>query len=345
MFAGPPSARPARPVADDTVRRLAADGSELAKGWLVALVVDQPLELAPRLAGELAKAGAGRLCSAVVLALGSDGGLDALGPGGELESLAVDVALAAGGGCLEGALSALSALSRTIWAAVRRVLRDPDADLVADLAQRLARVEETLRAALLHAARTPPRPSAGADEQRHPGAVEDPGAGVAPVGCADQRRRANGPLWRAAIEEEVSRRDGGALALLLVSLQDAERVRQIEAEPDAGAVLARFTHALRASLRREDIVATERDGRAWVLAPGADRGCAIALAQRITRSVEAARPWRGAPMRAAVGIAILGEDGDDATQLCESAEESMLAAMAAGTAMTVEMAEPDGGAA
>jgi GGDEF domain-containing protein len=369
MFAGTPPARPARPVADDTVRLLAAAGEELAKGWLLALMVDEPLERAPRLAGGLLEADAPTLCSAVVLALGSERDLEAIGPGGALEGLVRDAAMAAGGGSLEGALSALSLLRRTVWAALRRALRDPDPDLVADLAARLALAADTLCRVVLRsssAAMPPPAhqaklASAAADGLEGQAAAGLEGRAEAaglegrakaqgregrvetePLAAGEVSRSAQGdrvaptqsapiePLWRAAIAEEVERLRGCGLALLLVALQDAERVRQIEPEAKAGIVLTQFTHALRTSLRRQDILATEREGRAWVLAPGLDLRGATALAQRITRSIETAPQWRGAPMRAAVGIAILGADGEDAPTLCERAEEAMLAAMAAG---------------
>jgi hypothetical protein len=41
-------------------------------------------------------------------------------------------------------------------------------------------------------------------------------------------------------------------------------------------------------------------------------------------------PWRGAPLRAAVGVGVLGQDGEDAAALIDAADEAVLAATASG---------------
>ena len=71
-----------------------------------------------------------------------------------------------------------------------------------------------------------------------------------------------------------------------------------------------------------------------MIAPGADRDGALALGARIGSAVRAAPPWREAPLAGAVGVALLGADGEDAGSLIGTAEQSMFAAAAAGIEIT-----------
>jgi GGDEF domain-containing protein len=140
------------------------------------------------------------------------------------------------------------------------------------------------------------------------------------------------PLWMGAFEEELARaeRTGAQLSLLLAELEDADRLAAAEASDDASATFGRFAQALREAVRRQDILACETDARAWVIARDTGRAGAQALAGRIASSVRGARPWRGAPMRVTVGVAVVGEDGHDAATLVEVAEEARFTAAASG---------------
>jgi GGDEF domain-containing protein len=368
MHQGTPRRRRARPVGDESVRRLGERGEELAKGWLIELIEQAPLARVPALASEPLLAAAPRLCAAVAGALCSERELAAFGPGGEHEALVEAIARELGAGELERALAALEALTAVVWSAALAELEEPEPELVAAVAERLARVGEALRAAAVRAAgveaglrgreadaavggeppdaggardagepceRGEPRDTAvarDAGEPRDGAPAEAEQAPVAPMGSAPAAVSAT-PLWRAAIEEEIERARArrAELSLLAVELEDAERIRAVEPPRDAAMVLARFTRALRQALRREDLLACEGEGRAWVLARDSGRAAARALARRIADTVASAGGWRGAPLRAAVGVAVLGEDGDDAEALSERAEEAMLAALAAGT--------------
>src|ERR1700738_954735 len=87
MDAGPPRTRRARPVADAPVEALLGRLQDLAKGWLLALVEQAPLDDAPAiLASDLARDGP-QVCAAGVLALASDLELRRIDAGGELEPL------------------------------------------------------------------------------------------------------------------------------------------------------------------------------------------------------------------------------------------------------------------
>ena len=161
----------------------------------------------------------------------------------------------------------------------------------------------------------------------------------------------DGDLWIATLERHVDRaqRDGGGLALLRVELVDGERIAAAAAEPDAedrGAPYGRLAQAIRRAIRRQDLVASDRQGRAWVIAPAVGRAGAVALAERIGAGVEHGEHWRGAPLAATIGFAVYGEDGRDAATLIDRAEEAMLAASAAGVrigeATPAPLGEPNG---
>jgi len=165
----------------------------------------------------------------------------------------------------------------------------------------------------------------------------------------------DGDLWISTLERHVDRaqREGGGLALLRVELVDGERLAAIAAsEPDTGegedrVPYGRLAQAIRRAIRRQDLVASDRQGRAWVIAPAVGRAGAIALAERIGADVEHGEHWRGAPLAATIGFAVYGEDGRDAATLIDRAEEAMLAASAAGVrigeAMPAPAGEPGGG--
>lgn len=177
---------------------------------------------------------------------------------------------------------------------------------------------------------------------RHAARAQDVGAGGsvtalpqrAPVELATPMD--DGDLWIATLERHVDRaqREGGGLALLRVELVDGERLAaSAAADPqpgDRGVPYGRLAQAIRRAIRRQDLVASDRQGRAWVIAPAVGRAGAIALAERIGAGVEHGEHWRGAPLAATIGFAVYGEDGRDAATLIDRAEEAMLAASAAG---------------
>jgi Diguanylate cyclase, GGDEF domain len=162
----------------------------------------------------------------------------------------------------------------------------------------------------------------------------------------------DGDLWIATLERHVDRaqREGGGLALLRVELVDGERLAVAGGESDEpddrGVPYGRLAQAIRRAIRRQDLVASDRQGRAWVIAPAVGRAGAIALAERIGAGVEHGEHWRGAPLAATIGFSVYGEDGRDAATLIDRAEEAMLAASAAGVrigeASPAPVGEPGG---
>jgi hypothetical protein len=87
MQARPPRRSPARPVADTPIEPLLFHVEDLAKGWLLAVLEEEPLERAGAILGtELGREGPS-ICEAVLRALVSDEDLARLEPGGRLEAL------------------------------------------------------------------------------------------------------------------------------------------------------------------------------------------------------------------------------------------------------------------
>jgi GGDEF domain-containing protein len=160
---------------------------------------------------------------------------------------------------------------------------------------------------------------------------------------ATSGRRVRNALWIGALEDEITRaeRAGAALSLLLVELEEADRMRDVEPLSEVNATFGRFAQAVRGSMRRRDILACETDTRAWIVARDAGRAGAWALGSRISNAVRSAESWRGAPMTVSVGVAVLGEDGRDCPTLLDAAEEAKFAAAASGLGIVSTMPEED----
>jgi GGDEF domain-containing protein len=200
----------------------------------------------------------------------------------------------------------LDALRAVIWSALRAAWPDSAPDQVWDLGERLALVIEALRSDAPAPARERPWPG--------------------PLEAAVARARAHGT----------------SLSLLLAELGDADRVLAVEPADEFAGVLARFREAIHHSVGAAGEVIDDHEARAWVIAPGAGSDQARALAASIAAAIRGGPRWRGAPLTAALGVAVLGQDGEDAAALIEAAEEAMFAAAAGG--IEIVRGHPDGGA-
>ncbi len=390
MLTGPLPARPARAVADAPVDLL-PDPESLAKGWLLTLIAQQPLEAASRLPlTELAHEAPG-LCAAMAAALPADPALDRLRAGGDLCATAARVAVLAGGEGPAGAVGALAALRATLWVELTAVLMRPDPELVAALAARLALVCDIVTAAALEsppAARTveeaPAAPGPSPEEPAEPLAPERPGpepivperrsapqpAGPPAASGASEAREAATPArlagtprlaavpdprltgppapvepasgepeigeWREPWAAAVVRRLDQTLAtgigcgLLVVEIEDVERLLAGDIGGEARTALDRAERAMRDELRPGDGAVREHEGRLWVIAPGIGVEGARSLARRLVAAAAAAAAPHGAPLRAAAGVAVSPDDGVDPRALLAHADEGVFAARAAG---------------
>lgn len=327
-------------MADAPVVALLGRTDDLAKGWLLALLEEAPLDRAEAIVtSELSRDGP-RLCEALVRALADDEDLGRLKRGGALELLASRVGELAGAEGVVATARAVDVLQAVLWSALRSELSGADGDQVSELAERLALVAQLVRAAALDRTAgiappiAPPRERPRVVEQPMPEAQRWPDEEDREYAARRMQQAAPAPgseLWRAALEEHIEEalRSGSPLALLFAMLEDAERVEAVE-EGGEHKVFNRFAGALRLALRREDILARETGGRAWVIARDTGREGAQALGSRMVQAVESAEPWRGAPMAVSVGLAVLGEDGTDAMTLIDVAEREAFAASATG---------------
>jgi GGDEF domain-containing protein len=359
MLTGPPRRRRARPVPDAPIDPLLSQSEGLAKGWLLALLERVPLDEAPRImATDLTRDGP-RVCEAMLRALASDTDQGRLEAGGALVPLVGRIGELAGASGAEATSHAVDALQAVTWAALRAELRDPDPDLITAIVERLAQVTELIRAAALRHGDGVARSSLAAvprdvrdpvveralDDlrvaRRAPEAEPEPEAPPPPVAGrgpgSDSARRiwvgaepAGDPLWIGALEDEIARSGGAPLSLVLAELEDADRVIAVDDARAATATFGEFAKAVRGVVRRQDILVCETDARAWVIARDTGRPGAQALGLRISGAVRNSEPWRGAPMVASVGVAVLGEDGRSPSELIEAAEEARFAATAGG---------------
>jgi hypothetical protein len=366
MERGVPRRRRPRPVASAGVEALLLRGEELAKGWLLALVEDAPLEQAAAiLAGEIARDGP-RICDAAVRAIQDEADLRRIEREGVLEPLASRTGELAGAESAETAAHAVEALKDVVWSALWSELSREEPELLVDAAERLSLVVDVVRGAVLRrrdesdarggaaagrvaplrvASAPPPPGSVGEHDRRGAGGAAGLSreGGVWPgfEGAQDSAQAAGGatagtrftgigaaggeqeeePGERAeperdalcigALRDEIVRaaRARVPLSLLLVELEDAEKMLAVEPCAQASVTFGRFAQAVRGSVRRRDVLACETESRAWIIAR--DTG-------------------RAAPLTLSVGVAVLGEDGNNALELIDAAEQMRFAAEASG---------------
>lgn len=350
MLAGSNPARAARPVADAPLDAL-ADADALAKGWLLTLIADAPLQQAAALpAADLAR-DAPPLCAAMCAGLMSEDALDRLRGDGDLVPLAARAGRLAGAVDPAGTAGALAALRAVLWSAVADGLRRPDPELVADLAARLGLVcDVVVAAALAQGAPAAPAPAPEAAPDAEPRLAVVPAAPAAtptptpraeapsvpadvfPTITASQALEDRHEPWATAVVRRVDRllAHGSSVAVLAVDIEDAERMLAADLHGEARTALDRVERALREELRPGDAAVRERDGRLWVIGGGTTLEGARALGRRLAGAASSAGSVAGVPVRAAVGIAVSPDDGTDAASLVAHADEGVFAARAAG---------------
>jgi diguanylate cyclase (GGDEF)-like protein len=256
--------------------------------------------------------------------LASDEALDTLAAPSGAEALAAGLAEA---GPAE-LVAAVEALRHAVWPIVSGELAT-EPELLAPAADRLAHACAVLAGGVLaDAGSSAPRAEA---EPSRP-LVPEPGGVVTRLEIAP-RGPEGGPLWRAALDRELADggRSGRPFALLLLDVDGTERLRLSEHEETLRRAYEQIGHAVRAQVRREDVLAHERDGRLWVISSNTGRDRAAQLADRLTEVVGSSSSLRGVPLAVSIGMAVYPVDGRDADALTAAAEEDMYAARAAGS--------------
>jgi hypothetical protein len=145
----------ARPVAEAPIDALLARADELARRWLIALILARPLAQLGELPLERMAREGPELCIQAVRALASDAALERIvastAGDGESSAWARELGLLGGARDARSSVEAVEALRGELWEALLEELRDPPARLVAELADRLAHVCATALAAAVAA--------------------------------------------------------------------------------------------------------------------------------------------------------------------------------------------------
>lgn len=345
---------------------LVASADDVARDWLVALMAEAPLAAAAAVpVADLARE-APALVAAMARALSSDAALDRLAPRGDLAPAAARAGTLGGARDPADAAATVEILRSVLWSAALAELHRPDPAQIADLAARLATVaatvtEATLRARALRAGpeREPAAAEGAAPNAASPGAPAPAPDGPAPaahgadpgptpsrslrrigqpgepaelidLSARDMRPRiaAGDPIDHLSERVTDHARDRRTLAVLLVELDGIDRL--MTAGDEAIEAVARAELAIEGLLRPGDGARREAPGRIWITLPGTGPAGARALALRLSVAVERAAEHRGAPLTAAVGVAVFPADAPDALALADRAEEALFSARAAG---------------
>ena len=359
-----PRRRRARPVADAPIDGPLIRSEEIAREWLFGLLSERPLAHAREVLTESFAEAAPELCGTLLRALVTDAALAELEPGGRLRVVAGRTGELVGESSPGPASRAVDALQDVLWRALARELRGVDVDLTVELAPRLALVCAVVREAVFDSVR---ERGVGVDSQAEvedqalvDRGAESPSAPMAPPVTAVSRPTAAAPpppaaravdpgasrLWQDALTVEVrrARMAGVPLALLLVELEDSDRLAASVAPGQAETAYAEFANALRRALRPQDVLVYESDARAWVIARETARAGAHSLAAALAEAVGETPAVGGAPPVASVGVSVLGEDGDRPSELIDAAEEARFAASARGVEVARRIPDAERGA-
>jgi GGDEF domain-containing protein len=164
-------------------------------------------------------------------------------------------------------------------------------------------------------------------------ALEDPWAFDTSATPADAP-----PPEDVASEIERHSGDGERFVVLLIEVVDFERLREAAEPADLDDLLAAVQRALSEALGPAERLAAEGAARWWLVAQGARAAEGRSLAELLARSVGAAVTHHHVPLRITIGVAASPEDGADAAELAERAEEELFAARAAGLSVLPDRA-------
>jgi GGDEF domain-containing protein len=150
-----------------------------------------------------------------------------------------------------------------------------------------------------------------------------------------ERTAASAPPWLAAIARRLERRaqDGLPFAVLVVEVDDLDRLLAAESGREVAFALEAAERGLTAELAPADLVVRERLGRWWLTSPDRDPAAARDLGTRVAAAIARA-VLGGAPLAASIGVAVCPDDGESLDALAGRADEGMFAARAAGVPLT-----------
>ncbi len=142
---------------------------------------------------------------------------------------------------------------------------------------------------------------------------------------------ANRALFRDRLEHKLARREQRRGCVLYIDLDDFKTVNDSLGHEAGDRLLVSFAQRLRGCVRAGDTVARFGGDEFGVLAETADLAQGTALAWRIRQalSLPFVHEGRELPVRASIGLVVIG-DGDEADSLLAEADMAMYAAKAAG---------------
>jgi diguanylate cyclase (GGDEF)-like protein len=139
---------------------------------------------------------------------------------------------------------------------------------------------------------------------------------------------------RLELELERSRRFEHAMAVALVDVDRFRQYNEAAGHAAGDVVLRRVATLLAGSVAKVDLVARYGGEEFAVVLPRADRGAALAAAERLRAAVEGAalpHPAAGSErVTISVGVAVFPEDGSDLGTLVDAADAALYAAKRAG---------------
>jgi GGDEF domain-containing protein len=140
-----------------------------------------------------------------------------------------------------------------------------------------------------------------------------------------------GPPWLGAIARRLERReqDGLSFAVLVVEVDDLDRLLASQSGREVAIALEAAERGLTAELAPADLVVRERLGRWWLTSPDRDPHSARDLGGRVAAAIARAT-LGGVPLAASIGVAVCPDDGDSVDGLAGRADEGMFAARSAG---------------
>ncbi|MGI8695690.1 MAG: GGDEF domain-containing protein [Mycobacteriales bacterium] len=144
----------------------------------------------------------------------------------------------------------------------------------------------------------------------------------------------NAAAWQQQVDREIDRcrRDGRTLAVLVLDVDHFKAVNDRYGHLVGDQVLVELAEVLRRELRPSDTIG-RFGGEEFVVAIPAGPSRAMAIAGRLCRRIAVHVAEVGADevrITASIGVAMLGADGADATELLAAADRALYAAKAAG---------------
>lgn len=145
----------------------------------------------------------------------------------------------------------------------------------------------------------------------------------------------NARAWQEEADLQISRarREGRALAVLIADIDHFKRVNDAHGHLAGDAALLGAVTALRSGLRPYDQLGRFGGEEFTVVLPGTDAAEAAGVAERLRRAVAASPVVVGdvtVDLSISVGVAVLGEHGQDLTDLLTAADHALYRAKHAG---------------